>query len=491
MAALEVLLLVLAVSCGAELLFIHVTSGPAHFHLRDSLRRSWVGECARSAECEYRFFIDYALTDQSSHVPLDHRLRHEQEQYADLVMRDACPYMKERHPHFVNYSNAHVYNEMEVRQGGAAFADYPLRRMYKIDWKICFLKWAKKNDKAPSYHVFVEDDSFVCTGNLLYQLENVRERAQQLSFRTGFKLFDGFDDSSTLMSNDVASFFADHYLVDSEALNCSHIVASSDPAVAARSNWLSWGNSWRGNLCNWREVLLKESQGRLNVTAPSMDCLQAVQMDLQPSGGDGNHSADTLVFLLKDPTPASRDGKGGAALLRTRPLEVSISAVINTSSSRESLTSKFQNPRISALITGESGDGEGDGDGGADLSGLSFSEVRDRHFFDDKNRLLDLPWSFPCHLNRPLVWHDHKAGQLLLRHRARESVRAKRYRLDKLEHLCESALVVDKVKEPLQVMNIWRATSSHRHYHDLSPAFIHEGSEGWMRLIESFEAQHA
>ena len=479
MKVIEVFLL-LAVSCGAELLFIHVTSAPKHFNLRNALRRSWIGDCASSNECGYRFFIDYALTNQSSLMDLDRRLKQEQTKYSDLVMRDACPYMQDRHPHYVNYSNAHVYNEMEVRQGGAALADYPLRKMYKIDWKVCFLKWAKNNRKTPSYHAFVEDDSFVCTGNLLYQLEKVRKKQQHLSFRTGFKLFDGFDDSSTLMSNDVAAFFADHYLVDNEALNCSHIVASSDPAVAARSNWLSWGNSWRGNLCNWREVLLRESQGRLNVSSPHMDCLQAVQMDLQPSSGEGNQSSpsDTLVFLLKDPSPASRDGTGGAALLRTRPLEVAVATPINTSVLGGDL-----------LQSSVEDDGS-DGGRGQDLSGLSFSEVRDRQFFDDANRLLDLPWDFPCHLNRPMVWHDHKAGQLLLRNRAKEGVRARRYRRDKLEHLCETTLIVDKVKEPQQVLHLWRATHSHRRYVDLSPAFLHEDSQGWMRLIEGYEALH-
>ena len=54
----------------------------------------------------------------------------------------------------------------------------------------------------------------------------------------------------------------------------------------------------------------------------------------------------------------------------------------------------------------------------------------------------------------------------------------------------ESALVVDKVKEPQQVMHLWWATHPHRRYVDLSPAFLHEDSQGWMRLIEGYEALH-
>ena len=445
------------------LVFIHVTSAPSHFSLRESLRRSWIGECLTSTGCQYRFYVDYAPNNSTESMDLERRLINEQRHYSDIVMRDSCSYMMERHPSYVNYSNAHVYNEKEARDGGATYVDYPLRKMYKIDWKMCFLKWAKKNGKIVSFHTFVEDDSYVCTGNLLHQLEKIRGKRRDLSFRTGFKLFDGFDDSSSIMSNDVASFFADHYLVDNAALNCSHIVASRDPQVLQRSTWLSWGNSWRRNLCNWRQILFDATGGSLNVTTPSMDCLQSVQLDLQP-----RDSINSLVFLVKDPAPSSRDGSGASALLRKKPLEVG--------TARDRLASQAvgsrgrERPHVNSAR-------------------LTYSEQRDRQFYQDGNPLLDLPYTFPCHMNRPLVWHDHLAGQLLLHFNVSEGSRSKRHRREKLDHLCETTLIVDKVKEPGQIMRLWRATATLRNYQDFSDAFLSEDSGGWMRIIDAFESR--
>lgn len=51
------------------------------------------------------------------------------------------------------------------------------------------------------YHVFVEDDSFMCTENLLYQVSLLHNKSinSNHSFRTGTAMYDGFDDSSTFM----------------------------------------------------------------------------------------------------------------------------------------------------------------------------------------------------------------------------------------------------------------------------------------------------
>jgi len=76
--------------------------------------------------------------------------------------------------------------------------------MYKVDWKICFARWAKLHYPVlPWYHVYVEDDFFVCTENLLFQttlLRNLPPDRRARPFRTGFPMWDGFDDSSTFMS---------------------------------------------------------------------------------------------------------------------------------------------------------------------------------------------------------------------------------------------------------------------------------------------------
>ena len=84
-----------------------------------------------------------------------------------------------------------------------------LRLLYKVDWKVCFLKWALQNNRMASYHVFVEDDSFMCTENVLHQCElllllakqNVNKSVEdEMNIRIGTLMYDGFDDSSTFMS---------------------------------------------------------------------------------------------------------------------------------------------------------------------------------------------------------------------------------------------------------------------------------------------------
>ena len=58
-----------------SLLFIHITSGPNHQSLREAARGTWLSECKASSQCEYRFFIDYALKEEgSSRRELDQRL---------------------------------------------------------------------------------------------------------------------------------------------------------------------------------------------------------------------------------------------------------------------------------------------------------------------------------------------------------------------------------------------------------------------------------
>ena len=104
--------------------------------------------------------------------------------------------MLRRHPSYINYGNSQVVDiDADVDASGTGgegeageettsnsdsdsrsgiHRDYRYRRMYKIDWKVCFLKWISANQYKPDYHVFVEDDSFVCTENLLHQMGLLR-----------------------------------------------------------------------------------------------------------------------------------------------------------------------------------------------------------------------------------------------------------------------------------------------------------------------------
>lgn len=89
-----------------------------------------------------------------------------------------------RHPLDINYGNS-----PPTIQNLKIIEDYKYRRLYKVDWKVCFLKWVKDSAGIePAYHVFVEDDSFVCMGNLLHQVSLLHALApadRGLPFRTG------------------------------------------------------------------------------------------------------------------------------------------------------------------------------------------------------------------------------------------------------------------------------------------------------------------
>ena len=92
------------------------------------------------------------------------------------------------------------------------------------------MKWARQNYAIlPLYHVFVEDDFFVCTEHLLYQttlLRNLPPDQRKFSFRTGFPMWDGFDDSSTFLTRDIVQVFADNYPMDH--FNCSSLADSGN-----------------------------------------------------------------------------------------------------------------------------------------------------------------------------------------------------------------------------------------------------------------------
>ena len=164
-----------------------------------------------SPSCDFKFFIDAP----SSMVKRTPSLQLESTSYGDIIFRDSCPLMQ-RHPDYINYGNSPPVgdnlfrvnrtegnsNDIVADTGKIPNPDYPLRRLYKIDWKVCFVKWAKENNAMAEYFVFVEDDSFVCTENLLHQtnLLFIRSNTISQSFRAGTSMYDGFDDSSTIMT---------------------------------------------------------------------------------------------------------------------------------------------------------------------------------------------------------------------------------------------------------------------------------------------------
>lgn len=273
--------------------FISITSGPGHFHLRHSARNTWLLPCKVSHECDYRFFIDSLPSNMND------TLREEYEHFQDIVLRDKCELMN-RHPSFVNYGNSPPIivpglednistTELDYKLShniplkNWEIGDYKYRRVYKIDWKTCFLKYVHTLHSMVPFHVFVEDDSFVCTENLLHQCRLLRpyfdqdskisttEHSMALPFRTGTFMFDGFDDSSTFMTREIADIFQQHY--PSSGFNCSSIIDSTNLRHLQAMMWTSWGNSWMSKYCNWRHVIQQQFQVTMNV--PDMNCFHA------------------------------------------------------------------------------------------------------------------------------------------------------------------------------------------------------------------------
>ena len=231
--------------------FICIVSGPTHLPLREAVRGTWLRQCQDSRVCDHRFFIDVVESNVSSSLSFENLT------FNDIVFRGRwCPFMIDRHHHLINYGNVMWGSSPDEH----VLPDYQLRLMYKIDWKVCFLKWAQQNDRMASFLVFVEDDSFVCVGNLLHQLVILNTLAKEEGIinkiipqlMTGTPTWHGvFDDSSTLMSRIVAEAFAEYY--PKSGFNGSEMADATDRRK--EQSWLSWGNSWMNGRCNWRDKL--------------------------------------------------------------------------------------------------------------------------------------------------------------------------------------------------------------------------------------------
>lgn len=266
--------------------------------------------CVASSLCDYRFFID------KSEQAVDSSVKSESDQHNDIIFRNDCELMK-RHPDYINYGNSPPRNEnFRIKYNGTEIdsPDYKWRRMYKIDWKVCFMQYARDHHKMAEYHAFVEDDSYTCTENLLYQASILHKKSvlsgARHSFRTGTAMFDGFDDSSTFMTRDVALAFANHY---DTTLNCSRVVDYPNSSAWEEGIWQSWGNSWMKKRCGWMHQL--HAQLHMPVLKPTIDCMAATALNV-------SKGLTKLEFPCTDHTIIMHHGTAGETLLRGKPAHV-------------------------------------------------------------------------------------------------------------------------------------------------------------------------
>jgi len=283
--------------------FISITSSPFHVKLRDASRKTWLLPCLANPDCDYKFFVDKSESDVDPTVKEESRL------HRDMVFRDACPLIA-RHPSYINYGNSPPRKEnfhLTINNTVIDSPDYYWRRMYKIDWKVCFMRYARDNSKMAEFHVFVEDDSFICSENLLYQASLLHNKSAlsgiRHSFRTGTGMFDGFDDSSTFMTRDIALAFANHY--DTE-LRCAQVMDHENSTMWFDAIWQSWGNSWMKKRCDWMHQL--RSRLHMSVLKPTIDCMQATSFNLSKQN-------TKLAFPCTDHTIITHHGSAGSVIL--------------------------------------------------------------------------------------------------------------------------------------------------------------------------------
>eukprot|EP01038_Epipyxis_sp_PR26KG_P008517 gene8517-11514_t len=273
---------ILTISSKEVELFISVTSAPLHAHLREAIRETWLKPCITSPLCDYYFFVDILPSNDTMEMERWTDLIEERNIYHDIAFRNSCELMN-RHPKDINYGNSPPVstNKKDViinigKRDGKPITkeiedlpDYKYRRLYKIDWKVCFLRFSKLIYSKINYHVFVEDDSFVCTNNLLYQillLSNQNKNSTKLiPFRTGTRMYDGFDDSSTFMSGEIADIFEKYY--GSKGFDCAEMADMDDK----NNPWLSWGNSWIYSHCDWSKRL--KDNYKMDIIKPYIHCM--------------------------------------------------------------------------------------------------------------------------------------------------------------------------------------------------------------------------
>jgi len=228
-------------------LLISITSGAGQGHLRTAIRQSWALPCVMSSDCELRFFVDIMNISASYNV-----IKAENDTFGDIVIRGSwCPFMEERHT-FEKLNFGNTFKKPWV-YGGGGVPYYGFRGLFKLDWKICHAFYARNFNKMARYHLWTEDDSYVCTENLVHQLRLLRAlnvTGENKNWRCGDPKWDGYDDNLTLMTRDITEAFAKHY--PEPGFNCSHLADDGNPAP---KQFLSWGNSWMSKACGWREAL--------------------------------------------------------------------------------------------------------------------------------------------------------------------------------------------------------------------------------------------
>ena len=130
----------------------------------------------------------------------------------------------QQYPDTLNNGN-HDYWNMGVWKDAYAW--------YHFDFTLCMFRWIRQHEAEsqesliPRYVLLVEDDSFLSTQHLLYQIQLLTTvpPEKSLPFYTGGNMWiphGTFDDSSSLLSGDIAALFAQHFRVmtNSTASTC-------------------------------------------------------------------------------------------------------------------------------------------------------------------------------------------------------------------------------------------------------------------------------
>lgn len=81
---------------------------------------------------------------------------------------------------------------------------------------------------------------------------------------------------------------------------------------------------------------------------------------------------------------------------------------------------------------------------------------------------------FPCQ-EKPLVYHHAYAGDVLVRENKLQ-----------LKYVCESMLLIDKVKETNLMFDLWNGATENNYY-NFSAIWLKDRDEGWVDLLHEYD----
>ena len=207
-----------------------VRSATKNAPLRATLRKTWLSVSAMGLRpaglADYRFFVDTGCCPE------------EQKEFGDLEEMNGTRF----HPRFfkdypsANHTNmfkAMMYYDPKDTELARKFGNFS--RDYEVNMLMRSLRLFNFH-----YLLAIDDDSLLCTPNLVHQLRIQPEPLS--SFILGYARGGSFDNSFVLMSRNIIDFFDLHYY---------------DALRDTNRGQATFGATWGGRAADWDQVMAK------------------------------------------------------------------------------------------------------------------------------------------------------------------------------------------------------------------------------------------